>query len=73
MHSVFPIVNSQKQFAQKTYEVKDTEHGLAADRLHVQVPFGGFKKSENGREWGIIAFKDYLEYKLNYSRVFFEQ
>lgn len=27
------------------------------------MPFGGFKKSGNGREWGAIAFADYLETK----------
>jgi aldehyde dehydrogenase (NAD+) len=27
------------------------------------VPFGGFKQSGNGREWGAHGFTDYLEIK----------
>jgi len=27
------------------------------------VPFGGYKKSGNGREWGAHGFTDYLEIK----------
>ena len=38
-------------------------NGPGADLLDVKVPFGGFKKSGNGREWGVTAFDDYLEYK----------
>jgi aldehyde dehydrogenase (NAD+) len=38
-------------------------NGPGADLLDVKVPFGGFKKSGNGREWGVTAFEDYLEYK----------
>jgi aldehyde dehydrogenase (NAD+) len=30
-------------------------------------PFGGFKQSGNGREWGRFGLQDYLEYKvINY-------
>jgi len=28
-----------------------------------EVPFGGYKQSGNGREWGEIGFEDYLEIK----------
>ena len=28
------------------------------------VPFGGYKKSENGREWGEAGFEEYLETKV---------
>ena len=27
------------------------------------APFGGFKRSGNGREWGSYAFADFLEHK----------
>jgi acyl-CoA reductase-like NAD-dependent aldehyde dehydrogenase len=29
----------------------------------VQSPFGGYKQSGNGREWGVAGFEDYLETK----------
>ena len=29
----------------------------------VDVPFGGYKQSGNGREWGAHGFTDYLEIK----------
>ena len=29
----------------------------------MDVPFGGYKKSGNGREWGVHGFTDYLEIK----------
>ena len=29
----------------------------------MDVPFGGFKQSGNGREWGAHGFTDYLEIK----------
>ncbi|MCY4427709.1 MAG: aldehyde dehydrogenase family protein [Halieaceae bacterium] len=29
----------------------------------MNVPFGGYKKSGNGREWGVHGFTDYLELK----------
>ena len=29
----------------------------------VQAPFGGYKKSGNGREWGVLGIEDYLEVK----------
>jgi aldehyde dehydrogenase (NAD+) len=35
----------------------------------MNAPFGGYKKSGNGREWGLFGFDDYLEIKaaLGYS------
>jgi len=27
------------------------------------TPFGGYKQSGNGREWGAYGFEDYLEIK----------
>jgi aldehyde dehydrogenase (NAD+) len=27
------------------------------------APFGGYKQSGNGREWGEIGFDEFLEYK----------
>jgi aldehyde dehydrogenase (NAD+) len=35
------------------------------------APFGGYKKSGNGREWGEYGFNEYLEVKavLGYARV----
>jgi aldehyde dehydrogenase (NAD+) len=29
----------------------------------MDVPFGGYKQSGNGREWGAHGFADYLEIK----------
>ena len=29
----------------------------------INAPFGGYKKSGNGREWGLFGFDDYLEIK----------
>jgi aldehyde dehydrogenase (NAD+) len=29
----------------------------------VQAPFGGYKKSGNGREWGVLGMEDFLEVK----------
>ena len=29
----------------------------------MDVPFGGYKQSGNGREWGAHGFTDYLEIK----------
>ena len=31
--------------------------------LDIQAPFGGYKQSGNGREWGELAFTDFLEIK----------
>ena len=33
------------------------------DAFDFQAPFGGYKKSGNGREWGEFAFDEYLETK----------
>ncbi|XVQ09435.1 aldehyde dehydrogenase family protein [Spirillospora sp. CA-255316] len=33
------------------------------DGFDFQAPFGGYKKSGNGREWGEFGFHDYLEIK----------
>ena len=35
-------------------------NGVSGDR---NTPFGGYKQSGNGREWGAIGFEDYLEIK----------
>jgi aldehyde dehydrogenase (NAD+) len=29
----------------------------------LEAPFGGYKRSGNGREWGEFAFAEYLETK----------
>ena len=31
--------------------------------LDISAPFGGYKKSGNGREWGLEGFEEYLETK----------
>lgn len=31
--------------------------------LDIEAPFGGYKQSGNGREWGVHAFPDFLELK----------
>ncbi|MFD6103205.1 aldehyde dehydrogenase family protein, partial [Nocardia salmonicida] len=33
------------------------------DGFDFEIPFGGYKKSGNGREWGEFGFHDYLEIK----------
>ena len=35
-------------------------NGAAGD---LSAPFGGYKQSGNGREWGAHAFNDFLELK----------
>jgi NAD-dependent aldehyde dehydrogenases len=55
---------------------RDIEHArrvaakIRAGNIHINgawagaaVPFGGFKQSGNGREWGEHGFTDYLEIK----------
>ena len=37
--------------------------GLNGANAGMDVPFGGYKKSGNGREWGVHGFTDYLEIK----------
>ena len=34
--------------------------------LDIAAPFGGYKASGNGREWGIFGLKEYLEVKSIY-------
>jgi aldehyde dehydrogenase (NAD+) len=29
----------------------------------LEVPFGGYKQSGNGREWGLFGFEEFLEVK----------
>ena len=43
---------------------------LRAGTVHInypptdfQAPFGGFKRSGNGREWGVAGLREYLETK----------
>ncbi len=38
-------------------------NGIGLDIIDFAVPFGGFKRSGNGREWGDYAFEAYLEPK----------
>ena len=58
------------------YRGNDLDHARAvasrirAGNIHINgadggfdVPFGGFKQSGNGREWGAHGFTDYLEIK----------
>ncbi len=35
-------------------------NGAPAD---INAPFGGYKKSGNGREWGLEGFEEFLETK----------
>ena len=49
---------------------RDVASQIRAGNVHLNgvdagldVPFGGFKHSGNGREWGAHGFTDYLEIK----------
>jgi aldehyde dehydrogenase (NAD+) len=49
---------------------RDVARRIRAGNIHINgseggfnVPFGGFKQSGNGREWGAHGFTDYLEIK----------
>jgi aldehyde dehydrogenase (NAD+) len=33
------------------------------------APFGGYKQSGNGREWGALGFEEFLETKAIFSSV----
>ena len=37
--------------------------GINGDTKGLDCPFGGYKQSGNGREWGEFGFEDYLEVK----------
>ena len=37
--------------------------GLGTDSTDVNAPFGGYKQSGNGREWGKEGLKEFLEVK----------
>jgi aldehyde dehydrogenase (NAD+) len=36
---------------------------INGDTQGFDYPFGGYKQSGNGREWGEFGFEDYLEIK----------
>lgn len=36
---------------------------LNSPALDMAAPFGGYKQSGNGREWGVLAFSEFLETK----------
>ena len=36
---------------------------LNGARLDFSAPFGGYKQSGNGREWGVESFEEFLETK----------
>jgi aldehyde dehydrogenase (NAD+) len=36
---------------------------INGDTQGFDCPFGGYKQSGNGREWGEFGFEDYLEIK----------
>jgi aldehyde dehydrogenase (NAD+) len=49
-----------KQVALKIRAGNISINGQSGD---IMAPFGGYKQSGNGREWGIYGFEDYLEVK----------
>ncbi len=49
-----------KQVAAKIRAGNISVNGQGGD---IMTPFGGFKQSGNGREWGAYGFEDYLEVK----------
>ena len=48
-----------------TYCYYDVTHNVAINGAggDLMAPFGGFKKSGNGREWGDFTFHEFLEVK----------
>ena len=41
-----------------------TVHVNQYDEDDITVPFGGYKQSGNGREWGRFGIHDFIEYKI---------
>lgn len=49
---------------------RDVANKIRAGNIHIngagpdqKAPFGGYKMSGNGREWGAVGFEEFLEYK----------
>jgi acyl-CoA reductase-like NAD-dependent aldehyde dehydrogenase len=36
---------------------------LNGTSVDIEAPFGGYKQSGNGREWGVFGFEEFLETK----------
>ena len=53
-------IGSRRQIEAWVRAGRITINGSAGD---MKTPFGGFKKSGNGREWGEHGLRDFLEVK----------
>ncbi len=53
-------IERAREFASKIRAGQIMINGAGADQMS---PFGGYKQSGNGREWGVEGFEEYLEIK----------
>lgn len=58
--SIFEVVNPLTETVCATVAGGGEDDVARAD---FNAPFGGYKQSGNGREWGEIGFDEFLEYK----------
>jgi aldehyde dehydrogenase (NAD+) len=55
--------SNQEQLRQVASRLRAGQVSLNSAPLDLSAPFGGFKQSGNGREWGEHAFGEFLETK----------
>ena len=56
----YQLKKEQQKFAEKFRSGNVHVNGAGPD---FNAPFGGYKKSGNGREWGDLGFEEFLEIK----------
>ena len=57
------VMGSDLETARKVARKIRAGYVVINDGFDFNCPFGGFKKSGNGREWGEFGFDDFLEIK----------